>query len=210
MESPAVTHPEAAADLRPATAGLPRSPLVVGRAYFLAIILVIFVGYLTYCAFNFGMTRFETADEKRVKEREKILSDRLSDDAKWLHDAPGWFNKEKGLVRVPIDEAMRMTATELASATPHPADLIAANPGQPSGAPPSPVTPPNSAVPALPPGASAPAAAPTPAAGTTVPLPGSNSTPAPAAPSPATIAPIAATAQGAPSPASPAPSPDAK
>lgn len=156
MESP-VSHPQTArAD------GLPSNPFAVGWAFVLGMLLLLAAGVVAYGVINFGVARFEDADARRVKEREKILADRLGDDTKWLNGAPSWFSKEKQIVRVPIKEAMQMTVAELAAVTPHPADLVE-------------VAPPAAASPAP---APSPAAAPTPAAGPVAPLPGA--TPAPA------------------------------
>lgn len=158
MESP-VSNPVTA----PRADGLPSSPLVVGRAFLLGMVLLIFVGYLAYCAFNFGLSRFEDADARRVKERQKILADRLAEDAKWLHGAPSWFNKEKQIVRAPIDEAMRLTAKELAAIPPHPADPIELPPPPAAAAPAASPAPQASPAPAAPPMPAPAEAAPSPA-----------------------------------------------
>ena len=50
----------------------------------------------------------------------------MTEDYKYLHDAPGLVQaKDKGLVRVPIDEAMRMTLPLLQADKPHAAYPIA-------------------------------------------------------------------------------------
>lgn len=180
MESPVSQTQVARAD------GLPSNPFAVSRAFSLGMLLLLVVGVLTYAVLNFGLTRFEDADARRVKERQKILADRLGDDAKWLNDAPSWFSKDKQIVRVPIKEAMRMTASELAAIAPHSADPITA-------------TPPAAASPAPAPAATA---APTPAAGAPAPLPGTTPAPAPS-PAPAAGDPAAKSAPLA-SPAPPA------
>ncbi len=140
MDSTVASHPDPVR-----RSGLPSSPWLVGRAFLLGMALLIFVGYLAYCVFHFGLTRFEDADARRVKEREKILADRLGEDAKWLNGAPSWFAKEKGIVRVPIKEAMQMTATELAAIAPHAADPIAAASPAPATPSPTPAASPSSA-----------------------------------------------------------------
>ena len=92
-------------------------------------VLLLFAGYLAYCVLNRGMEHFEDADTKRVAERQKILADRHQEDDKLLHDAPGWFNKDKGFVRVPIEQAMAMTVAELGRNKPHAAyPIVAATP----------------------------------------------------------------------------------
>lgn len=159
MESP-VSHPQT-----PRADGLPSNPFVVSRAFLLGMLLLIVAGALAYTVINFGLARFEDADARRVKERQKILADRLVDDAKWLNDAPSWFSKEKQIVRVPIKEAMQMTVSELAAVAPHAADPIETTPPPPLAA-------------------AAPAPSPAPAAGSAAPLPGATPAPAEAAPSP--------------------------
>lgn len=157
MESP-VSHPQTARG-----DALPSNPFAVSRAFLLGMLLLLAVGLLAYGVINFGLARFEDADARRVKERQKILADRVAEDVKWLDGAPSWFSKDKKIVRVPIKEAMQMTAAELAAVAPHQADLIE-------------VAPPAAASPAPEP---SPAAAPTPAAGAPAPLPGAE--PAPSA-----------------------------
>lgn len=158
MDSPVFDPQTVRADV------LPSNPFVASRAFLLGMLLLLAVGLLVFGVLHFGLTRFEDADARRVKERQKILADRLGEDAKWLNDAPSWFSKDKRIVRVPIKEAMQMAVTELASIAPHAADPITA-------------TPPAAASPAPAPAA---AAAPTPAAGAAAPLPGATSSPAPA------------------------------
>lgn len=105
--------------------------LILGCAAFF---LLLAAGYLTYLLFSFGSSRFETPDAARVKERQKILIDRVAEDQKMLHDKPSWFSKDKGLVRIPIERAMEMTVTELSQVQPHPAYAISSSPPQPASA----------------------------------------------------------------------------
>ena len=100
---------------------------------------LLLVGLLAYVLIVWiGVDHFTDADAARVLERQKILQDRVTEDYKYLHDKPSYFKKEAGLVRVPIDEAMRMTLADLQKIKPHPAYPIAQSPPQNSSAPTSP------------------------------------------------------------------------
>ena len=92
-----------------------------GSVFFWGAALLLIVGLLAYVIIGFGVDHFTDAEATRVLERQKILADRNTEDTKYLHDKPGWFKKEAGLVRVPIDEAMAMTLPVLQAAKPHPA-----------------------------------------------------------------------------------------
>ena len=109
-----------------------------GSVFFWGAVLLVLVGLLAWVIIGFGVDHFTDADAARVVERQKILADRITEDAKYLHDKPGWFKKDAGLVRVPIDEAIAMTLPALQAAKPHPAYPIAQSPPQNSGAPTSP------------------------------------------------------------------------
>jgi hypothetical protein len=111
-----------------------RRRAVGGWTFVWGVVLLLVAGYVTYLFLTIGAGSFETADSKRVAEREKILADRLADDQKVLHGEPSWFNKDKGLVRIPIERAMKMTVTELSQIQPHPAYPISQSPPQPASA----------------------------------------------------------------------------
>ena len=194
-----------------------------GSAFAWGAVLLLLVGLLTYVIVGFGVDHFTDADAARVLERQKILADRNAEDFKYLHDKPGWFKKDAGLVRVPIDEAMAMTLPALQAAKPHPAYPIAQSPPQNSAAPTSPdkgagqdvKTPgktndnnPSASNPTLTP--ATPTPAPTPTA-TPAPTVAPTPAPAPATPTPApTVAPTpTATAAPASNPG-PAPVPGAQ
>ncbi len=84
---------------------------------------MLFVGYLAYCLIDTALSHFQTTDQKRVLEREKILADRLAEDHKLLKDEPSWFKKDKGQIRVPIATAMAMTVADLEKVKPHATDV---------------------------------------------------------------------------------------
>jgi hypothetical protein len=90
--------------------------------------------------------RGDDYEQKRAKAREEKLKKLREEDAKALNTY-GWIDKNKGVVRLPIERAMELTLAELATRQPAPAYPIA--------------TPGASASPA---GASAPSPAPAPSA----------------------------------------------
>jgi hypothetical protein len=208
---------------------VPRRRSPGGWTFFWGAALLLLAGLVTYLILSAASADFQTLDAKRVKDREKILADRLSDDQKMLHDKPSWFNKDKGLVRVPIERAMSMTVAELSQVQPHPAYPISQSPPQPAsallnygmkapgkairatstlptGAQPagSPAPPPASALPAATPVPASPDAAAS--------VGGSSPAPAPMLVAPPTPAPTTSptpAASAAPAPAQPAASPGA-
>jgi hypothetical protein len=168
-----------------------RRRAVGGWTFVWGVVLLLVAGYVTYLFLTIGAGSFETADSKRVAEREKILADRLADDQKVLHGEPSWFNKDKGLVRIPIERAMKMTVTELSQIQPHPAYPISQSPPQPASA--------LSAYGTLAPGKASKATATLPAGAQPAGSPAAAPSAAPAASSPAAAAPAPAS--------SPAPAP---
>ena len=221
----------------PATAvelNAPRRRSPGGWAFVWGTVLLLLAGLGTYLILGSAAADFQTVDQKRALERAKILADRLSDDQKILHDNPSWINKDKGLVRVPIERAMTMTIAELSQVQPHPAYPIsqsppqpasallnygtqfpgkttkAATPALPTGAQPAgaPAPPPASALPAATPVPPSPDAAASIGKSSPAPAPVLVAPPAPsAAPSATAPAASAPTAPAAPAPANPAPAP---
>ena len=112
-------------------------PLQLAGQFTLGVLLLVAVGLFGWMIFGRLAGDYESVDAKRAQERYKILADRQTDDYKYLHDQPSWFAKDKGLVRVPIDEAMRMTLPALRADQPHAAYPIATPTGD-NGAPTSP------------------------------------------------------------------------
>lgn len=161
--------------------------------------------------------RGNTYEEKRAEERAKKLqtAQEASIQALTTH---AWVDKTKGVVRIPIDEAMKLTVAELSSKTP-----VAANPIV--EAVPAPATAPAAASPAPAPAASAsgtpkptavtgpnsesqnqPAAAVNPPPAPPGTQPGASTTPAAAPPSTAVKAPVSPSSSPAPSaPSTPLP-----
>ena len=112
-------------------------PLQTAGQFTLGVLLLAAIGLLGWLIFGSLADNFKSADATRADERRKILADRQTDDYKYLHDQPSWFAKDKKLVRVPIEEAMRMTLPELQANKPHAAYPIDTPPPD-NGAPTSP------------------------------------------------------------------------
>ena len=204
----------------PPTPAAPPGPLKLAVQFTLGVVLLLLVGLLAWTFFGAAAHNFLTADGKRVLERQKILADRQTKDHKYLTDRPSWFKKDAGLVRVPLDQAMKLALADLQKTQPHAAYPVAgtimdsaapqspdkgagsvpgvtANPGATNTTTGHPVpTPAPSATPALPPG--------TQSGAQSSPPPGGS--PAPAAPTPSATNP----APTQPNPtATPVPSPAA-
>lgn len=77
--------------------------------------------------------RGDTYEETRAKKRMDVLKTARETDAKEL-GSYGWIDKNKGVVRVPINRAMQIAVTELADQKPRPAYAIAPPAGQASPA----------------------------------------------------------------------------
>ena len=112
-------------------------PLQLAGQFTLGVLLLVAVGLLGWLVLGSLAGDFKSADATRADERRKILADRQAEDYKYLHDQPSWFAKDKKLVRVPIEEAMRMTLPVLQANKPHAAYPIA-TPLPDNGAPTSP------------------------------------------------------------------------
>ena len=116
-------------------------------------------------------------EETRAEKRVDNLKTSREEAAKAL-TTYGWIDKNKGVARIPIERAMKLTVTELARQKPAPAGPIATpQPPAPAAASPSPAQ-----------ASPAPAGAPQPAAsppGQAPASPSPRTTPSPAPPSPA-------------------------
>ncbi len=126
-------------------------------------------------------------EETRAKKRIDNLKTSREEAEKAL-TTYGWVDKNKGVVRIPIDRAMELTVAKLAQQKPAPAGPIATPEPQPSAAPASPAS----------------AGSPQPAGAQPFPAPG-----APAAlPSPSGQAPVSPSPQATQSPpGTPSPAP---
>lgn len=110
-----------------------------GSAFFWGIVLILAAGVLAWLLIGyFGTDNFEDLDQKRVKERQEILKKRIDEDYKLLNDVPSYMDKEKGKIRVPLVDAMRLAMTDLQNSKPRVAYPLSDSPPQPAAAPTSP------------------------------------------------------------------------
>jgi hypothetical protein len=178
------------------------------------VLLFAFFGLLALVVIG-ASPRGNTYEEKRAKVRAEKLQAAQGEMTKAL-TTYAWVDKTKGVVRIPISDAMKLTVAELAQKAPAPANPIAT----PETSAPAPGAGPATASPAPSPAASAsgtpkatsvsgpdsenrsqPAAANNPPPAPPGTQPGPSATPAAAPPSAAVKAPVAPTV--APSPTAP-------
>jgi hypothetical protein len=106
---------------------------VVGLFFLFGIIVLALVG---------PAPRSDTYEQERAKKRIDNLKAARDADAKEL-GSYGWIDKNKGVVRVPIDRAMELTVAELSRQSPAAAYPIAAAGAQPAAPPPTGAAPPS-------------------------------------------------------------------
>jgi hypothetical protein len=182
------------------------------------VLLLAFFGLLVLVVIG-ASPRGDSYEEKRAKVRAEKLQAVRDETTKAL-TTYAWVDKNKGVVRIPINEAMKLTVAELAQKAPAPANPIA-----PEASPPASAAAPTTASPAPSPAASAsgtpkpttvtgphsegqnqPAAAIKPPPAPPGTQPGASATPAAAPPSAAVKAPVSPSARPSPTaPASPSP-----
>lgn len=86
------------------------------------LLLFAFFGLLVLVVLG-ASPRGDTYEERRAKVRaEKLKAAR--DEATKTLTSYAWVNKDKGVVRIPINEAMKLTVAELAQKKPMPANPI--------------------------------------------------------------------------------------
>jgi hypothetical protein len=107
---------------------------VVGLFFLFGVIVLALVG---------PAPRSDTYEQERAKKRIDNLKAARDADAKEL-GSYGWIDKNKGVVRVPIDRAMELTVAELSRQRPAPAYPIAAASAAPAASPPPAGAPPPS------------------------------------------------------------------
>ena len=117
------------------------------------VLLFAFFGLLALVVIG-ASPRGNTYEEKRAKARVEKLQVAREETTKAL-TTYAWVNKSKGVVRIPINDAMKLTVAELAQKPPAPANPIATPEANPSGQGTAPAPPGASSAPA----ASAPPAA---------------------------------------------------
>jgi len=100
------------------------------------VLLFAFFGLLTLVVVG-ASPRGDTYEKKRAKARVEKLQAVRDETTKAL-TTYGWVDKNKGVVRIPINDAMRLTVAELGRKSPAPANPIAtpaASPAAPGTAP---------------------------------------------------------------------------
>lgn len=165
------------------------------------VLLFAFFGLLALVVIG-ASPRGNTYEEKRAKARAEKLQAAREETTKAL-TTYAWVDKNKGVVRIPITDAMKLTVAELAQKTPAPAKPIATPEAQ--GPAPQSATAPTTASPAPSPSANA-TGTPKP---TSITGPNSENRNQPAAagnppPAPPGTQPGPATAPAAPPPSAPA------
>ncbi len=137
-----VTAEHVSAPATPPATPVPATGWGLLRGVLVVAVVLLLVGALAWFVFGIGTSEFVDSDAKRVLERQKILADRNTEDAKLLHDPASLLDKGKGIVRVPIDDAVKMTVADLQklqkNEQPHPAYPLKQSPPQPANAPTSP------------------------------------------------------------------------
>ena len=94
------------------------------------VLLFAFFGLLALVVIG-ASPRGDTYEEKRAKARAEKLQAVREETTKAL-TTYAWVNKSKGVVRIPINDAMKLTVAELAHKTPAPANPIATPEANPS------------------------------------------------------------------------------
>lgn len=116
------------------------------------VLLFAFFGLLALVVIG-ASPRGDTYEERRAKARAEKLQAMREQTTKAL-TSYGWVDKAKGVARIPIDDAMKLTVAELAQKKPAPANPIAtpaANPAATSSpAAANPASPAKPATPASP------------------------------------------------------------
>lgn len=99
------------------------------------VLLFAFFGVLALVVIG-AAPRGDTYEEKRAKARAEKLQAMREQTSKAL-TTYGWVDKGKGVVRIPIDNAMKLTMAELSKKAPAPANPIATPAAAPAAAAPS-------------------------------------------------------------------------
>ncbi len=133
-----------------------RAPL---STWFGIVLLFAFFGIIVLAVIG-PAPRGSDYEETRAKKRVDNLKTSREETTKAL-TTYGWIDKNKGVARIPIERAMKLTVTELARQKPAPAGPIAPpQPPAPAAASPSPAQASPGPAGAPPPGAAQPAASP--------------------------------------------------
>lgn len=106
-------------------------------AYLLGVALLSLFGGLIWLGVATAAPKFEDVDAQRAKQRYKIYGDVVVSDQKALSGPASWLNKEKGVVRLPLEQAVRLALEDLKRSQPHPAYPVAPSNPAPNPAPPT-------------------------------------------------------------------------
>lgn len=123
-----------------------RSPAGAFWAFWGALALMLLFGWLIWRLVR--PSEFKDVDARRADERTKIYNDVAAASEKALRDPASWLNKEKGTVRLPIDQAVRLTLGELKNSQPRAAYPLTQSPPVPNPPPATSATAPAAGQPA--------------------------------------------------------------
>lgn len=117
----------------------------LGGSLFLGLAALVLAGILTWAWLHFSGTQ-ETYDQGRSKVRSTKLEELKREDQKMLTNY-GWTSKEKGIVRLPIEQGLELVLNEL-KAKPVQASSVQVESPYPAGLQPPPAQANASAAPA--------------------------------------------------------------
>lgn len=112
-------------------------------------LMTIFIGFVLFFIGRQAFA-FKDADAEREIERIKIRDEVAAASKKALEEGPNWINKEKGIVHLPIDQAMALTVDRLKIKKPRAANPIEAAVVPAAGVAPAAAAPVSAVVPAAP------------------------------------------------------------
>ena len=111
------------------------------------VLLFVVFGLFVWVVFS-AIPRGDTYEEKRAKARMEKL-EQLQKDATAALTSYAWVDKNKGTVRIPIEQAMQLAMADLAAKKPTAAYAIATPPPQPAASAPPGTQPGASATPPI-------------------------------------------------------------
>ena len=95
-----------------------RKTALAGLSFFRAI-LVFFLFAVVVLVWFRATPKAESYDKKRAAVRTKLLKELRADDENKLNTY-AWIDQKKGIVQIPIDQAMLLVTAELAAKKAHP------------------------------------------------------------------------------------------
>lgn len=106
-------------------------PRSVFGTWIAVVLLFCVVGLIVWVIMG-AMPRGDNYEQKRAQARQEKLKTATEEFNKALHTY-GWVDKEKGVVRVPIERGMELAVAELAQRKPAPANPIEGGAGEKAG-----------------------------------------------------------------------------